>query len=177
MVPWGCLGGARGLPGAALGTVRARFQTQPKIDEQFERILGGSWDVPGAPWGPTGIQKSPENRLFVKKKRSRRDFFSIFVQVAVFNAFCGILHGVFTKNQRKIDQKNYAFFHSIACLFEHGDPHETSYFTMRKLLFHFLCFCFFLKKTSNKSSQNAKSIFGLQNHHRTIPGHPFRVPK
>ena len=72
MVPWRRLGGARGLPGVSRGTVRARFQTQPKIDEQFERILGGSWDVPGAPWGPTGIQKSPENRLFVKKGRSRR---------------------------------------------------------------------------------------------------------
>ena len=62
-------------------------------------------------------------------------------------------------------------------LLKKGDPHETSYFTMRKLRFHFPCFCVFLKRNVEKWSQNAKSNFASQNHQRTVPGDLFWVQK
>ena len=68
----------------------------------------------------------------------------------------------------------FLFWH---CFFQHADPHETSYFTMRKLLFHFLWFGIFQSKTSKKSRQNAKTNFGPQNPPKMPPGSPFWVPK
>ena len=40
----------------------------------------------------------------------------------------------------KVDEKTNVLFHSRACFFQTGDPHETLYFTIRKLLFRFFQF-------------------------------------
>ena len=69
------------------------------------------------------------------------------------------------------------FFHTVACFFQHGDPHETLYFTIRKLLFHFSRFCVFSKKTSKKALQNRDHVFSLKNHPKVVPGDPFWDPK
>ena len=54
----------------------------------------------------------------------------------------------------KIDEKTFVFFKPPSHFFQHGDPHETLYFTMRKLLFHFLSFCFFFQKNVQNWVQN-----------------------
>ena len=69
------------------------------------------------------------------------------------------------------------FFRIVACFFQHGDPHETLYFTIRKLLFHFSRFCVFSKKTSKKTLQNRNHAFSFRNHPKVVPGDPFWDPK
>ena len=65
--PVGAWGDPRGLPGASRGTVRARFQTQPKINGKNEIF----WEAPGtsreAPGDPEGPQKSIKNMFFDEK--------------------------------------------------------------------------------------------------------------
>ena len=64
MAPWGCLGDPRGLRGASWGTVRARLQSQLKINQKNE----GFWQAPGtsreAPGDPEGAPKSTKSRFF-----------------------------------------------------------------------------------------------------------------
>ena len=71
MVPWRCLEGPPGPPWHLPGTVRARFQTQLKINEKNQ----GFWDAPGtsreAPGDPEGSQKSIKSRFFVKNGQSK----------------------------------------------------------------------------------------------------------
>ena len=134
---------------------------------------------PGRPGRPPRTQRDPKNRLeiacLLKKGRYKRGFLLIFSRKAVFYALDAFFHQFSTKNRWKINEKNNAFFQCSACFFEHGDPHETSYFTMRKLLFHFSCFCVFSTKNVEKWLQNAKSNFASQNHQRTVPGDLFWV--
>ena len=70
--PGGAWGVLRGLPGASRGAVRARFETQLKINENFE----GFWEAPGTsrepPGDPEEPQKSTPKRFFAKKGRSKR---------------------------------------------------------------------------------------------------------
>ena len=69
------------------------------------------------------------------------------------------------------------FFCQYRLFFEHCDPHETLYFTIRKLCFRFLSFCFFLEKyrkhdfkiqaaffpTKNTQKCSRERCFGCQN--------------
>ena len=143
ILPWGRLGGppgpSWGLPEASRARFRAQF-TMNENNERFCEFSGSSRDGPG---DPGGAQKIAKNRFFAEKRRSNRDFSSIFVHQACFHAFSTIFRRFFSKNRRKINEKNDVFFHIGACFFQHGDPHETSYFTIRKLLFSFLHFVFF----------------------------------
>ena len=143
MMPGRCLGDTRGLPGASGGSVRAVFQTQLKIYGK----LKVSGRLPGHPRRPPGTQRDPQNHVkidfLVKKGISNLDSSSFFLHEAVFNGFRTISLRFFAKNQRKNDEKRDVPFHRIACFFEHGDLHETSYFTIRNILFAFFVFlCF-----------------------------------
>ena len=69
------------------------------------------------------------------------------------------LHRFFTKIQGNLNANINAFFGQHRLFFEHCDPHETSYFTIRKLFFHVLCFYVFFKKTTKKQKmQNSFRI-------------------
>ena len=61
------------------------------------------------------------------------------------------------------------FFHCGVCVSEHGDPHETPYFTIRKLLFHFSRFCIFPKKNIEKSAPKSRPRFFLQKSPKSRP--------
>ena len=140
-----------------------------------------SGKLPGRPGRPPGIQRDPQNRLnfvfLVKKRVPNVDSLSIFVHKAVFRSFSTSSLRFFTKNRRKVKEKRYVLFHNSACFFEHGDPHETSYFTIRKLLFHFSCFGIFHQKNIEKVTSNAENNFGPPNPPKMVPGDPFWVPK
>ena len=82
------------------------------------------------------------------------DFSSVFVHQACFHAFSTIFRRFFSKNRWKINEKNDTFFRIVACFFQHGDPHETLYFTIRKLLFHFSCFFIFSTKIIKNRWEN-----------------------
>ena len=83
----------------------------------------------------------------------------------------------FTKNQGKFVEKISVVFCQHRLFFEHCDPHETLYFTIRKLCFRFLRFCFFLEKyrkhdfkiqaaffpTKNTQKCSRERCFGCQN--------------
>ena len=143
MVPCGCLGDPWGLPGTFQGTVRARFPAKLAIHVKNWPF----WNVPGmsraAPGNPADPQKSTKNWIVAKKDRSKHVFLWIFVHKHGFLAFCKIFHRFSTRKQRKINEKKRCIFYCGACFFQHGDPHETLCFTMRKLHFHFPCFRIF----------------------------------
>ena len=143
IVPRGRLGGPPGPPEAArrpLGLVFGRNSPWMRKMSDFVNFLGR----PGTALGTLG---EPKNSLkidfLLKKRRSERAFSSIFVHKAGFHAFCTIFRRFFSKNRWKINEKNDTFFRLVACFFQHGDPHETLYFTIRKLLSHFSRFCVF----------------------------------
>ncbi len=50
--------------------------------------------------------------------------------------------------------KKTCFFKPPSHFFQHGDPHETLYFTIRKLLFRFLSFWYFSEKIIKNCMQN-----------------------
>ena len=134
--------------------------------------------VPRRPWGPRGTPKFAKNRFFPEKWRSKRDFSSIFVHKACFHAFCTIFRRFFTENRWKINEKKDTFFDIAACFFQHGDPHETSYFTIRKQLFRFSRFCVFLKKKSiEKSAPKSRPRFFPQKSLKSRPRGPVLGPK
>jgi len=137
-VPGRCLGDIRGLPGASRKPVQADFQTQLKIYGKHESF----WEAPRRLGRTLGTQRNPKGRLkinsLVEKRFPNVDSLSIFVHKAVVRGFSTIWCRYFTKNRRNIKEKLHILFHSGACFLEHGDPHETSYFIARKLLFHFL---------------------------------------
>ena len=153
IVPGRCLGDTRGLSGAFRGPVQAGLQTQLKIYKK----LKASGRLLGRPGTPQWTQREPKNHLkiyfLVKKNVPSVDSLSIFVHIAVFCDVSAIWHRFSTKILWKINLKARAIFHSSACFFEHGDPHETSYFTIRKLLFHFWGFCISSKKTRTNDSK------------------------
>ena len=87
-----------------------------------------------------------------------------------FHAFCTISRRFFTKNRWNNDEKTDVFFRIGVCCFQHCDPHETVYFIIRKLLFHFLRFCIFLKKRSKNVLQNRDHVFPLKITKMSSPG-------
>ena len=128
-----------------------------------------------------GTQRDPANSLKIKislkKCDPNVDSLPIFVHKAAFNDFCVILHQIFTKNCWTFDGKFDVFLHIIACFFEYGAPHETSYFTMRKLLFHFLNLCIFSKRLSKSWVNTSKTNFCFKKPSTMAPGGPFWLPK
>ena len=139
----GSLGDARGLPGASRGALRAGFQTQLKMHEkndEFWKAPGTSWE---APRDPEGLPKSTKNRFFAAKGRSKHHVLSIFVQMTVLHVVFRDFALILREESMKKQWKKQCIFSQLRMFFEHGDPHETSYFTMRKPLIQFLDFCVF----------------------------------
>ena len=125
-----------GFPEAGPG----RFSDTTEIYEKHE----GFWEAPGRLGKPLGTRRDAKDRLkidsLVEKRVPNVDSLSIFVHKAVVCVFSTIWCRFFTKNRRKIKEKLHRLVHSGACFLEHGDPHETSYFTIRKLLLVFFVF-------------------------------------
>ena len=154
---------------------RSRLVFTPNRRPMKKRMAPGtSREAPGDPEGP---QKSSKNCVFAKKGRSKRWFLLIFSRKAVFYALDAIFHQFSTKNRWKINEKNNTFFQCSACFFEHGDPHETSYFIMRKLLFHFSCICVFSKKKRRKMTPKCKEQFCITKSPKNGPRGPILGPK
>ena len=146
MVPGTRLEEAWRLPGA-WWPFRAGFQTQPKVDEKIE----GFWDAPGtsreAPGDSEGRKKSTENRFVAENLLSNRRLFVDFRTQYRFSCFLSDLTSICHRKSMRNRWTKHICFHSSVCFFEGGDLHETSYFAMQKLLFHFCRFCMFSQKT------------------------------
>ena len=110
---------------------------------------------------PAGTPKSTKNRFFGKKRRAREQFFDDFCGACLF---CRFFRRFSFDFSLKIDVFSSVVSLLIACFFALGDPHDSMAFTIRKLLFHFLCFCVFSKKTSKTTLQNRDHGFSLKNH-------------
>ena len=97
--------------------------------------------------GPLGVPKIDQKSTFWENGCSKERFFIDFCGKCRFSRFFG---GFLVDLPLKIDGKTDVFCHNCACFFQTGDPHETLYFTIRKLLFRFLSFWFFLKNRWKK---------------------------
>ena len=134
--PWGVSGGAQGPPRGLPGAVGLVYETRRKFTKNLKR----PGHVPESILEPSRDPKIYQKLNCCAKGCSRE---------RVFIDFCGKcrfpwLFGWFLVDfSWKIDEKTDVFFHNCACFFQTGDPHETPYFTIRKLLFHFLRFAFF----------------------------------
>ena len=171
--PEGAWGDLRGLPEASRrppGLVFGRNSPWMRIMSDFVNFLGRPGTALGTPGEPKNSLKID---FLLKKRRSKRVFSPIFVHRACFHAFNTIFRRFFSKNRWKINEKNDAFFRIVACFFQHGDPHETLYFTIRKLLFHFSRFCVFSKKNVKTRAPKSRPRFSLKNHPKVVPGDPF----
>ena len=150
MVPGRCPETPWSLPGASQEPVQAGFQMQSKIDEKFENS-GSPPGRPGRlPGDPEGSPKSTKKIFFAKNGIPNANFCRFLCRKPFFRVLYAIFLRFFTKNRWNIDEKTNSFFHSSARFFQHADPHETSYFSIRKQHFHFLSFCVFCKKTKTK---------------------------
>ena len=136
--------------------------------------------LPSCPGRPPETQRESKNRkksMFCSKRAFQTWFCDDFRTDNRLHVFRVIWHGFSTKETMEKWWKKHACFHSIACFFEQGDPHETSYFTMRKLLFHFSCRCVFFLKNVEEWLQNSSHIFTAPKHQKVDPGDLFWVPK
>ena len=62
--------------------------------------------------------------------------------------------------------------------FQHGKPHETSYFTIRKLLFHFFfVFWYFSLKNIEKITSKCKDQLWIPKSTQNAPREPVLGPK
>ena len=127
------------------------------------RTISNFVNFPGHPETPLGTLGDPKNSLkidFLLKNGVPNVIFRRFLCIKLVFT---LLTRFFVDFSRKIDEKSMkkkmCFFRIVACFFQHGDPHETLYFTIRKLLFHFSCFCVFSKKTSKKRSKIETTFF------------------
>ena len=137
-----------------------RVPGDPKIMEKsFRECPGAPRDLPlkkriralrffstsEAPWerflDPGRDPKMAQNRA-LERKVALRDVF--FVDFCRFSRFSRFLPQFCIDFGRKINENFIVFFQSVCRFLQHGDPHETLYFTVRKLLFHFSCFCVFV---------------------------------
>ena len=98
-----------------------------------------------APWerflDPGRDPKMAQNRA-LERKVALRDVF--FVDFCRFSRFSRFLPQFCIDFGRKINEIFVVFFQFAYRFLQHGDPHETLYFTIRKLLFHFSRFCVFV---------------------------------
>ena len=131
----------------------------------------------GPPGTALGTQGEPKNSLkidFLRKNGVPNALFRRFLCTKLVSTLFARFSVDFS---RKIDEnsmkKTMRFFRIVACFFQHGDPHETLYFTIRKLLFHFSRFCVFSKKTSKNVLQNRDRIFPSKITQKSSPGTRF----
>ena len=113
-----------------------------------------------------GAEKSRKNRFFSPKSRPKERFFIDFWCERRFPRF---FDWFLVDFGWKIDGKKLVFFKSPSHFFQHGNPHETLYFIIRKLLFHFLSFWFFFKKMMKKNGWKIHLPKKSKNDPRGIP--------
>ena len=113
---------------------------QDGAHERLPSMIGHPFsDFLGPPWEAKNHQKS----TFSQKSRPRERFFIDFCCECRFPRF---FDWFLVDFGWKINEKKLVFFKPSSQFFQHGDPHETLYFTIRKLLFRFLSFWFFFSK-------------------------------
>ena len=129
-----CPGAPRGLPLKKRVCGLSFFSTSEAPGERF--------------LDPGRDPKTAQNRA-LERKVALRDAF--FIEFCRFSRFSRFLPQFCIDFGRKIDEFFIVFFQFAYRFLQHGDPHETLYFTIRKLLFHFSRFCVFVSKTIQKS--------------------------
>ena len=167
-----CFGGAcwvpRGLPGASRRAVRARFETQLKINEQikgFREAPGTSREPPRDPERPP---KSTPKRFFTKKGRSKRDFPSFFARKAIVQAFSTI----FLFFSQKIDDtsmKKAMHFSQCRSFFWTWRPSRNTVFYISGGTCSFFCFLVFSSKNDQNLMKTRKPWKTYKNDSRRDP--------
>ena len=170
MVPEGSRNGASSERNACKATKLHKIARGSSFCQCSSSLLDLSGD-------PEGIPKSVKNWFFAQKSGSKRVFLLIFERIIVRHDFASILHRFFTKNQGKFVEKISVVFCQHRLFFEHCDPHETLYFTIRKLCFRFLSFCFFLEKYRKHDFKIQAAFFPTKKYPKMLPGEVFWVPK
>ena len=126
------------------------------------------WAIFGSPRGP---QKRPKIDFLRQRVLQGTRFYRFLWQMPFFLIFWWIF-GRFSMNNWW--KKQTCFFHNRACFFQTGDPHETLYFTMRKLLFLFFVFLHFSdKKRRKKCSKIEATVFLSKIAKKRSPGTRF----
>ncbi len=142
------------------------YQMAPKT------LTLNDWTPLGHIFGsPLGAQKSQKIDFFSQKSRLRERFFIDFCCECRFPRF---FDWFLVDFGWKIDEKTLVLFKPPSHFFQHGDPHETLYFTIRKLLFRFLSFWFFFSK--NRWKKRLK-ISPAKKVEKWPPGDPKIDPK
>ena len=138
-------------------------------------------NFPGRPGTALGTLGEPKNSLkivFLLNNGVPNVLFRRFLCTKLAST---IFARFFVDFSRKIDEKlmkkTMRFFRMFACFFQHGDPHETLYFIIRKLLFHVSRFFVFCKNIVEKRAPKSRPRFSLKNHPKVVPGDPFWDPK
>ena len=124
----------------AVGTLSLLFVFFVLFDSHFGRILGTSRDP-----------KIDKKSFFCSKRRAREQFFDDFCGACLFSRFFRQFSFDFSS---KIDVFSSVVSLLIACFFELGDPHDSVYFIIRKLFFHFSCFFIFTTKIIKNRCEN-----------------------
>ena len=132
------------------GNIEKNALNRPKwlpdsSQDHFGPMMGTSL---GGFLGPLGFPKIDDKSTFSVNGWSKERFFIDFCGKCRFSRFFG---GFLVDLPLKIDENTDVFCRSCACFFQTGDPHETRYFTIRKLLFCFLSLRF-LPKNGQKLS-------------------------
>ena len=155
----GAWGDLRGLPEASRRPSGLVFgRNSPWMRKMIDFLT-----FPGRPGTPLGTLGEPKNSLkidFLLKNGVPNVLFRRFLCTKLVSTLFAWFSVDFS---RKIDEKSMkktmCFFRIVACFFQHGDPHETMYFTKRKLLFHFSRFCVFFQKNIEKSAPKSRPRF------------------
>ena len=157
LCPGGAWGVPRGLSGASRGTVRAHFETQLKINENFQ----GFWEAPGTsrepPGDPEGPQKSTPKRFFAKKGRSKREFSSLFARKAVVQPFCTFFFSFFHEKSMKNQWKKRYMFSQRRSFFWTWRPSRNTVFYDMKATSPFLVFLRFVSKKHQKNGSKIQA--------------------
>ena len=166
--------GALGIPGwrpaspwhlhwASRAALRVGFQTLPQIHEKKNELWAASvtsWEAPG---DPEGIQKSTKDRFCMPKRRSKRDFLTIFVKVTVctFCAWSGIDFSL--KKRCKKWWKNTCMFLQHRLFFWTRRPSRNMVFYDTKATFSFFVFLIFSQRTLKNGFKIQDTFSPLKN--------------
>ena len=135
MVSERCSGDARGLLGAGPG----RFSGATATWFKDSRILGGSQDAPGGPRGTKGTPQIDRKSFCFSKRSFQTWSLYQFLRIMHFSEhFAKKTYCSLTNFGQQNVEKSTRVFKAALVFLEHGDPHETQCFTMRKLFFQCL---------------------------------------
>ena len=128
-------------------------------------------------WDPSRTQRFTKKRPGGEKVFPQRLLDAVMDQFRIDlggeHRFSQISHRFQIDFSWNSSEKNCAFFHCRACFFQHGDPHDSMYFTYRKLPFHVLLFDFFVPKDLRKHAKKRIS----KEHRKMMPDAPKMDPR